>query len=804
MKNERQQENIVRFDRPGTHFAESTPLGNGRLGAMVFGGIDQERIILNESSLWSGSKEDSDREDAHKDLPQIRKLLLEGRNKEAQQLFMADFTCQGKGSGYANGAHLPFGCYQVLGTLRLSFFQQTSFGPQNEGVRNYRRELDLSRAVMFTEFDINEVKYRREVLASAPSEVIVIRISANRAASISFNVNLDRPECYLVAPEGNSELVMKGRLDNGTDGKGTRYACRVKVVNLGGNVQVQGCTIQVQKVDEALVFITAATNAKAFAGRNCDDEMEASGTDMKEASGKFWTDLLREHEADYRKYYDRMQLELGCFNPEKHAMSVEARLKAFQAGASDPGLEALYFNFGRYLFISSSRTGGLPANIQGIWAEEIQTPWNGDWHLNAQQMVYWPAEVCNLSELHEPYLKLTEALREPGAKTAKAYYNARGWVAHTFTNLWVFTSPGEEASWGSTTGSSAWQCQHLWDHYLFTGDFAYLQWAYPVMKEAALFYLDMLIEEPKHHWLVTAPTDSPENAFYTPEGDICQLCMGPAYDMELLRYLFKACIQAARILDLDEEFRRELAEKSKRLAPTRITSDGRIMEWLEDYREVLPYHRHISHLWGLYPGDEMTPEKTPKLIEAAKRTLKSRGDASPGWAKAYRQCVWARIQDGNEAYKYYRQILDSATFPNLLDRCYHASETEQPPIMPPLSDYNHPFQIDGNLGGTAGVVEMLLQSSVDYSDGKPDQIVADLHILPALPDAWPEGKVEGIRARGGFTVDIHWQEGKPVRIALHAAGGSHCAVRYGSTTVELRFAPTECIVLDSNLRKILD
>ena len=509
---------------------------------------------------------------------------------------------------------------------------------------------------------------------------------------------------------------------------------------------------------------------------------------------------------DYKRYYDRVKLELGPLDPQKQDLPVVSRLLAAQAGENDPGLDSLYFNFGRYLFISSNRPGRLPGNLAGLWVESIQTPWNADWHLNVnQQMIYWPAEVCNLPELHEPNLKLVEYLQKPGSKTAKAYYNARGWVAHTFTNPWGFTSPGEDASWGSTTGSGAWLCHHLWDHYLFSLDEDYLGWAYPIMKGAASFYLDMLIEEPTHKWLVTAPADSPENAFYTAEGDVCQLCIGPAYDMQLLRFLFDACITASEILQVDEGFRSELEGSLKRLAPTRITADGRIMEWLEDYREALPNHRHISHLWGLFPGDEIDPERTPELAAAARKSLEMRGDASTGWAISYRQCGFAHLHDGNRAYGLLQKLLGWATFPNLFDKNYHAPETEQCPVMPPLDDYNHPFQIDGNFGGTAGIVEMLMQSRAEISvmDGIAD-VVSYLHILPALPDAWPEGRISGLRAKGGFEADIRWEGGKLVGVAIKSISGKKCVVRYRDKAIALHMQDGQGKALDGDLVPIED
>jgi alpha-L-fucosidase 2 len=364
--------------------------------------------------------------------------------------------------------------------------------------------------------------------------------------------------------------------------------------------------LYVEQADEVLLFVTAATDLQGFVGRESVDALELARQDLEEVSQKSWDVLYARHIEYYQTFSRRTELTLSNEEDNEEEKNLEERIFAAQKTGGDPVLDELYFNFCKYLFISSSREGQVPANLQGIWAGEIQTSWNGDWHFDAQQIIYWPAEVLNLSELHKPYLKLIESLQESGAKTAKKYYNARGWVVHPFTNVWGFTSPGEAASWGSTTGSSAWLCQHLWDHYLLSGDRDYLYQIYPVMKNAALFYLDMLIEEPKNHWLVTAPSSSPENHFYTEDGEISALCLGPTYDNQLLRYLFRACVTAARILDQDETLAAQLQETIGRLPPTRVGSDGRIMEWLEEYREPMPYHRHISHLWGVYPGDEIS------------------------------------------------------------------------------------------------------------------------------------------------------------------------------------------------------
>lgn len=754
------------YKKPAKVWTEALPVGNGRLGAMIFGGVGNELIQLNEATLWSGGPVRTNvNPGAYDALQVVRQALLKDED------YAKAYENTKKMQGYFSESYLPLGDLSITQAFRDSVPSA------------YYRDLDISNAISTTSFTIDGIEYTRQVISSAPDQVIAIHMWASRTGALNFKLGTKSLLHYKNVIVSNNEIAMKGKAPSHEDPnyvnfkhpanyddtagcRGMRYELLVKAVNEDGSVTADTAGINVSNATNVTIFLSAATSFNGFDQcpvRNGKDEDALARQYLNGAKKKPWVVLLKRHFADYHKYFNRVSFTLKSADSSAN-LPTNKRLVAYTNGTIDHGLETLYYQYGRYLLISSSRTKGVPANLQGIWNKELRPPWSSNYTTNINvQMNYWPAEETNLSEMHMPLISFIKNAAVTGAVTAKEFYHVRGWAVHHNSDIWGLSNPvgdlgNGDPMWANWTMGSPWLSQHLWWHYQFTQDKKYLaETAYPLMKGAAHFCMDFLV--PYKGYLVTAPSVSPENTFFDDKGKKGSVSIATTMDLSIIRDLFTNVIDASNTLGTDKAFRDSVIAYKAKLYPFHIGKKGNIQEWYKDWEDPEPHHRHVSHLFGLYPGTQISPINTPELAAAAKKTLELRGDDGTGWSLAWKINFWARLLDGNHSYKLLKDLLRAVEQSG-------TSYTGGGGAYANLFDAHPPFQIDGNFGGLAGMTEMLLQSQT-----------GDIQLLPALPDAWAEGSISGLKARGNFEVSINWKNGKLTAASVLAVVGGKCIIR---------------------------
>lgn len=726
------------YDKPAEQWEEALAIGNGRLGAMVFGNPAKERLQLNEETIWAGEPGNNLPKGFKDILPEARKLILEGNYKEAEQLIMTKFP---RHAPEGNNYGMP---YQTLGDLILEF-------AGHENPKDYYRELDIANATSSVEYSVDNVTYKREYIASVANQVIAIKLSANKQGKINFALKASSPHTKSKSTIEDNSLVLTGSgesLEN-KEGK-VNFNARFLPIIEGGEINATDSSLIVENANSAVVYISIGTNFKKYNDLSGNAEATAKYY-LNRAADNTYDEIRKKHINDYRSYFDRVELDLGITDSVNNP--TDKRVADF-ATANDPQLVSLYFQFGRYLLISSSQPGTQPANLQGIWNHHLSPPWDSKYTVNINtEMNYWPAELTNLSEMHQPLFSMIKDLSETGRESAQEMYGARGWMLHHNTDVWRITGPVDGAFYGMWPMGGAWLSQHLWQHYLFTGDKDFLAEYYPVLKGVATYYVDALQQEPTNNWLVVVPSMSPENRH--PGGT--SLAPGNTMDNQLVFDVFSNIIEASSILDRDKAFADTVQSMKDRLPPMQIGRHGQLQEWMFDWDRKDDKHRHVSHLYGLHPSDQISPYANPELFMAARNSMEYRGDKSTGWSMGWKVNLWARLFDGNRAMKLIKDQLSPAQM---------AGTGERGGTYPNLFDAHPPFQIDGNFGCTAGIAEMLVQSHNNA-----------IHLLPALPDSWQNGSIKGLCARGGFSIDMTWKEGIVTELTIHSELGGNCRLR---------------------------